>query len=98
MKYKKTIRPFAQYAVFVIISIVSLTSPSLAQLARLQRLSGSAHVQINPETPYRAMAQTEQLPAQAHLKTGPTGLVRIVYDDGVEITVNADDPMATLGR
>lgn len=87
MKNNKPITSIALGTLVVLISMASFAAPSFAQLAQIQRLSGTAQVQINPDDPYRTMAQTEQVPTHAHLKTGPTGLVRILYEDGVTITV-----------
>jgi len=81
------------YLLFIFFTHLCLVPLAFAQQTRVERLSGTAQVQLTPTDVYRNLGQTEQLPPEAFIKTGPTGLVRILYEDGVTVTVK---PNATV--
>lgn len=77
----------------LIIFFVGHSASVWAQQARVERLSGTAQVQLAPTEHFRDLAQSENLPPEAFIKTGPHGLVRITYNDGVTVTIK---PNATV--
>lgn len=77
----------------IILFIIGHSTPIWSQQARVERLSGTAQVQLTPTETFRNLTQSESLPPEAFIKTGPNGLVRITYNDGVTVTVK---PNATV--
>jgi len=83
------------------VSLLGFGDPLVAQDAEgavAVLIQGTGEFRLPPNADFQPMADSLHLPPEAELRTGPAGIVSLVYADGTEVTVRPGSSVRVGGR